>query len=96
MIQALAAHPILAAAALCFLCAGLFHEAQRWLLPLRIPAAEIEALAEEFIANFGQRAIEVAIDNQERAVWRSEPTEEGKWRRVERAIRRRAMKTRAG
>ncbi|MDP8998349.1 MAG: hypothetical protein M3O03_15325 [Pseudomonadota bacterium] len=96
MIQALAAHPILAAAALCFLCAGLFHEAQRWLLALCIPAAEIEALAEEFIANFGQRAIVVAIDQQERAVWRSEPGEEGKWRRVASEIRRRNKHTKAG
>ena len=96
MIQALFEHPILSSVVLCFLCAGLFHEGQRWLLPLRIPAAEIEAMAEELIADFGPRAIEIAIDNQERAVWRSETNEEGKWLRVERSIRLRVMKAQAG
>lgn len=96
MIQAIAAHPILSMAVLCFLCAGLVHEGQRWLLPLRIPAEEIEALADQLIADFGLSAIEVAADNQERAVWRFEPTDEGKWRRVERAIQSRTEMGRTG
>ncbi len=96
MIQALASHPILTSAIFCFLFAGLVHEGQRWLLQLRIPAAEIEALADDLIADFGPRAIEVAVDNQERAVWRSEPMDEGKWRRVERAIQSRTEMGRTG
>jgi hypothetical protein len=89
MFQVLTSHPILAIMALCFLTAGFVHEAQRWVLPLFIPAHEIEVLADELIADFGPRALEIAVDHQERAMWRSEPSEEGKWRRVERELRHR-------
>jgi hypothetical protein len=96
MFQVLTSHPILATMAVCFLAAGLVHETQRQILPLFIPASEIETLAEELMVDFGPLAFEVAVDHQERAVWRSEPGEEGKWRRVAREIRRRNKHVKAG
>ena len=86
MFQAFAEYPVLAGCALCLGAAGIFDMMQRWLLPLKIPAQEIEAMAQELIINFGFRAPEIAQDHQERAAWRSDPYEEGKWRRVERVI----------
>jgi hypothetical protein len=96
MFEVLTSHPILTTMALCFLTAVLVHEVQSRILPLFIPAPEIEMLADELMANFGPRALDVAVDHQERAVWRSEPGEEGKWRRVARKIRRRSLHTKVG
>ena len=96
MLQAIAEHPLFTSIVLCLLGAGLVHEGQRWLLPNRIPTSEIETLANELIADFGPDAMDVAADHQERANWRSEPGEEGKWRRVKLAIQRRVDMRRAG
>lgn len=96
MLQALAQHPLSLSVVLCFLGAGLVHETQRWLLPKRIPTAQIEALADELLTDFGRDAMDIAADHQERANWRSEPGEEGKWRRVKRLIQRRADMKQAG
>jgi hypothetical protein len=82
MFQVLTSHPILATMAVCFLAAGLVHETQRQILPLFIPASEIETLAEELMVDFGPLAFE--------------PGEEGKWRRVAREIRRRNKHVKAG
>jgi hypothetical protein len=82
-------HPLLAYLAAGITCAAIFTEAQRWLLPLRIPATEVSKLADDLIANFGPQAAEAAELEQDRALHNSDPYEQGKWRRVEREIKRR-------
>jgi hypothetical protein len=82
-------HPLLAYLAAGLTFAVIFTETQRWLLPLRIPATEISSLADDLIAQFGPQAAEVAELEQDRALHNSDPYEQGKWRRVEREIRRR-------
>jgi hypothetical protein len=89
MIQFAIDHPLLAYLAAGITCAAIFTETQRWLLPLRVPEAEISRLADDLIANFGPQAAEVAELEQDRALYNSDPYEQGKWRRVERDIRRR-------
>ena len=87
MLQLMANNTILTGMDMCVFAAGLFNETQRWLLPLRIPATEIKTLAGELIAEFGQQASEIEEINQDRAWDHSDPYEQGKWRRVARAIR---------
>jgi hypothetical protein len=82
-------HPLLAYLAAGLTFAVIFTETQRWLLPLRIPATEISSLADDLIALFGPQAAEVAELEKDRALHNSDPYEQGKWRRVEREIRRR-------
>jgi hypothetical protein len=82
-------HPLLAYLAAGFTCAAIFTETQRWILPLRIPATEISSLADDLIVHFGPRAAEVAELEQDRALHNSDPYEQGKWRCVEREVRRR-------
>jgi hypothetical protein len=89
MIQFVIAHPVLTYLVTGITCAAIFTETQRWLLPLRIPATEISRLADDFIANFGAQAVDMAALEQDRALHNSDPYEQGKWRRVEREIRRR-------
>ena len=57
MIQFAIDHPLLAYMATGIICAAIFTETQRWLLPLRIPAAEICKLANDLIANFVQKLL---------------------------------------
>ena len=57
--------------------------------PRLIPAAEIEALAEEMIATYGPHAEEAAFVEEDRAWRASRPFEQGQWRRVGAALRRR-------
>jgi hypothetical protein len=89
MIQFVIDHPLLAYLAAGMTFAVIFAETQRWLLPLRIPATGISGLADDLIVHFGPRAAEVAVAEQDRALKNSDPYEQGKWRRVEREIRRR-------
>jgi hypothetical protein len=89
MIQFVIDHPLLAYLAAGTTFAAIFTETERWLLPLRIPATEVSRLADDLIANFGPQAAEVATFEQDRALHNSDPYEQGKWRRVEREIRRR-------
>jgi hypothetical protein len=91
MIQFVIDHPLLAYLAAGLTFAAVFSEYQRWILPLRIPATEISRLANDLIAHFGPRAAEVAGIEQDRALHNSDPYEQGKWRRVEREIRRRQL-----
>jgi len=50
--------------------------------PRRIPQSEIEAIADELVLRYGDRAEEIALINEDRA-WRySDSFEQGKWRRV--------------
>lgn len=57
--------------------------------PLFISGIEVNRLADEYSAKYGERAEEMAFINEDRA-WRySESFEQGKWRRVRKAIRRR-------
>jgi hypothetical protein len=89
MIQFVIDYPLLAYLAAGMTFAVIFTETQRWILPSRIPATEIARLADDLIANFGPQAAEVAELKQDRALHNSDPYEQGKWRRVEREIRRR-------
>ncbi len=64
-------------------------EWQRRIRPLFIARAEIIAIADEMEAAYGARAWEMAMIEQGRA-WRySRNFEQGKWRRVARALERR-------
>ena len=89
MIQFVIDHPLLAYLATGITCAAIFTETQRWLLPFRIPVAEIDKLAGDLIAGFGPQAADIAALEQDRALHNSDPFEQGKWRRVEREIKRR-------
>jgi hypothetical protein len=89
MIQFVIDHPLLAYLAAGLTFAAIISEFQRRILPLRIPATEISRLADDLIAHFGPRAAEVAEFEQDRAWHNSDPYEQGKWRRIEREIRRR-------
>jgi hypothetical protein len=91
MIQFVIAHPILAYLATGIICAAIFTETQRWLLPLRIPAIEISRLADDLIAHFGPQTADIAALEQDRALHNSDPFEQGKWWRVEREIKRRRL-----
>ncbi len=54
--------------------------------PHHIPQAEIEAIAADLIARYGDRAEEMAFINEDRA-WRySDGFEQAKWRRVRRRL----------
>jgi hypothetical protein len=54
--------------------------------PRLIPKAEIEAIAAELVARYGDQAEEMAFINEDRA-WRySDSFEQGKWRRVRRTL----------
>ncbi|HVW57833.1 MAG TPA: hypothetical protein VHC00_19325 [Rhizobiaceae bacterium] len=56
--------------------------------PRLIPEAEIEAIASEMFARYGDQAEEMAFINEDRA-WRySDSFEQGKWRRVRNYIAR--------
>ena len=60
-----------------------------WLLPMLIPKSEIIALSDELTREYGDRAAEVAANREYEAWYRSELTDQGKWRRVRREIMRR-------
>ena len=89
MIQRVIDHPILTFLATGITCAAIFTESQRWLLPLRIPAVEIDKLASDLMVNFGPQTADIAALEQDRALHNSDPFEQGRWRRVEREIKRR-------
>ncbi|WP_300012413.1 hypothetical protein [uncultured Roseobacter sp.] len=57
-----------------------------WVLPTLIPKSEIIALAGELIDEYSDRAVEVAANREYEAWYRSELTDQGKWRRVRREI----------
>lgn len=58
--------------------------------PRLIPRAEIEAIATELVARYGDQAEEIAFINEDRA-WRySDSFEQGKWKRVRFFLNRRA------
>ena len=58
--------------------------------PRLLPSSEITALAEKLLAAHGTHAEEFAFIEEDHAWRRSEPFEQGKWRRVRRELRRRA------
>src|ERR1041384_1972434 len=58
------------------------------LLPLRIPRAEIERLAAELIARYGDEAEEVAFGEEYHAWRHSDGLGRGRWRRVRGGIER--------
>jgi hypothetical protein len=68
------------------LCAGVV---ERFLLPLLIPRAEIERLAEDVMRRSPDDPEGAAFCEEQAAWFRSEGREQGKWRRVRREIRRR-------
>lgn len=58
--------------------------------PMFIPRADIERIASELIERYGDRAEEMALMEEDRA-WRySQAHDQGKWRRVNKELRRRA------
>lgn len=59
------------------------------ILPRLIPRAEIERLADEVMARHPDAPEEAAFVEEHAAWYRSESNEQGKWRRVRKAIRRR-------
>lgn len=58
-------------------------------LPLRIPRAEIQRLADEIARDHPDDPDLAAFREEETAWYRGETVEQGKWRRVRRALRRR-------
>lgn len=59
--------------------------------PLLVPETEIAGVADRLAARYGPRAEEMAAIEEDRA-WRySDSFEQGKWRRVRRTLRRRAL-----
>jgi hypothetical protein len=88
LIEVVTAHPVLAYFAAGLACAEIYTELQRWILPLRIPATEVAKIAEDLVAQFGPEALNVAVIEQDRALHYSDPYQQGKWRRVEREVRR--------
>ena len=59
--------------------------------PALIPREEIERLAQEMIARHGGSAEEMAYIEEDSAWRRSDVFEQGKWRRVRKAIARRSI-----
>ncbi|WP_282130072.1 hypothetical protein [Roseobacter litoralis] len=59
------------------------------ILPALIPKPEIILQANELIEEYGERAEEVAANREYEAWYRSELTDQGKWKRVRREITRR-------
>ncbi|WP_187431998.1 hypothetical protein ROLI_030210 [Roseobacter fucihabitans] len=57
-------------------------------LPAMIPKSEIVAEADELIEKYGSRAEEVAANREYEAWYRSELTDQGRWKRVRREIAR--------
>jgi len=69
--------------------AFLWHTWNLSIRPRLIPVGEVKALADELIAEHGQRAEEIAFIEEDRA-WRySETLQQGKWHRVRRELWRR-------
>lgn len=58
-------------------------------LPAFIPKSDIIAQANELIEEYGDRAEDVAADREYEAWYRSELTDQGRWKRVRREITRR-------
>lgn len=61
-------------------------------LPALIPKSEITAQANELIEEYSDRAEEVAANREYEAWYRSELTDQGKWKRVRREITRRQQR----
>ena len=59
------------------------------ILPRLIPHAEIERLADDLMARYPDDPEEAAFIEEHAAWYRSESTEQGKWHRVRKAVRRR-------
>ena len=66
-----------------------WHVWEFHLSPLRIPPAEIEAIADGLIAEHGPRAEEMAYSEEDRAWQDSDTYQQGRWRRVRRELWRR-------
>jgi hypothetical protein len=64
-------------------------------LPRLIPRDEIERLAEDIIGRYPADPEEAAFIEEHAAWFRSESFEQGKWRRVGKAIRRRLIASQA-
>ena len=60
-----------------------------WVLAELIPKSEIVALVDELVEEYGDRAAEVAANREYEAWYRSELTDQGRWRRVRLEIDRR-------
>ena len=59
-----------------------WHAWEFHLRPLRIPKAEITAIADRLIAEHGSRAEEIAYSEEDRAWNDSDTYQQGRWRRV--------------
>lgn len=83
------AYPGLVALALLIAAVAVWHVWQFHLQPLRVPQAEIAAIADRLVAEHGPRAEEVAYSEEDGAWYDGNVLEQGKWRRVRRELWRR-------
>ena len=83
------AYPGFLALALLVAAVAAWHVWQFHLQPLRVPRAEIAAIVDRLIAEYGQRAEEVAYGEEDGAWYDGNVLERGKWRRVRRELWRR-------